>query len=281
MKRLVIIAVALWLGVAGLGICAEEDQLVENRDNGSINWSSGIIRTVGIGAPPEWSYGKPQARPMAITAARVVAFRNLLEIVKGVQIQSSTTVENFMLTNDTIHSQVEGMIRGAQVTKTQYMEDGTVEVYMEMNMGGGFSQLVLPTDIKQVEPIKTEPPPIPAGETASAGTYTGLVVDARGLNAKPAMSPRILDEGGQEVYGATYVSRENAVQQGMVGYSKDVKGAMENTRVANNPLLVKGLRAEGSGKADIVISNADAAKLRSTSENLAFLKKCKVMIAMD
>ncbi len=35
------------------------------------------------------------------------------------------------------------------------MPDGTVEVTIEMNLNGGFAQLILPQDIKQVEPIKT------------------------------------------------------------------------------------------------------------------------------
>ncbi len=284
MRHLATIVIAVWLGCANMGFCDDQGQFVENMENGSVNWSRGVIQAVGIGAPPEWSYGKPQARPMAITAARIVAYRNLLEVVKGVQIQSSTTVQNFMLTDDTIRSQVDGMIRGAQVIKTEYMSDGTVEVTVEMNLGGGFAQLVLPQDIKQVESIKTQPlAPAPKGAESggSSVAYTGLVLDARGLNAKPAMSPRILDESGQEVYGAAYVSRKNAVQQGMCGYTKNLKGAMANPRVANNPLLVKGLRAEGEGRSDIVISNADAAKLRSTSENLSLLKKCRVIITMD
>ena len=41
------------------------------------------------------------------------------------------------------------------------------------------------------------------------------IIDAKGLNAKPAMSPKVVDENGQEVYGSAYVSREFAVQQGM------------------------------------------------------------------
>ncbi|MFZ5569985.1 MAG: LPP20 family lipoprotein [Thermodesulfobacteriota bacterium] len=284
MKRLAVIVIAVWLFFLQTGFCGDQGQYVEKMDNGSVNWSSNIVSAVGIGAPPEWSYGKPQARPMAITAARIVAYRNLMEVVKGIQLQSSTTVENFMLTDDTVRTQVNGMIQGARVTKTEYFEDGTVEVTVEMNLGGGFAQLMLPQDIKQVEPIKTQPPATGAAGTESgslAQGFTGLVVDALGLGAKPAMSPRILDEGGQEVYGAAYVSRENAIQQGMCGYATELKSAMEDSRVAGNPLVVKGLRAEGEGRSDIVISNADAAKLRSSSENLSLLKQCRVMIAMN
>jgi hypothetical protein len=95
------------------------------------------------------------------------------------------------------------------------------------------------------------------------------------------MSPKIFDEYGQEVYGPGYVSREFVVQEGMAGYAKDLTAAQTNPRVTEEPFTVKGLRTEGPGRSNIVISNADAAKIRSASENLSFLKKCRVMIVLD
>jgi hypothetical protein len=95
------------------------------------------------------------------------------------------------------------------------------------------------------------------------------------------MSPKILDERGQEVYGSAYVSREYAVQQGMAGYAKDLTASQTNPRVTDQPLTVKGLRTEGPGQSNLVISNADADQIRGASENLSFLKKCRVMIVLD
>jgi hypothetical protein len=46
-------------------------------------------------------------------------------------------------------------------------------------------------------------------------------------------------------------------------------------------LTVKGLSAEGAGKSDIKINNEDAKKIRSATENLSFMKKCRVMIVLD
>ncbi len=263
------------------GFCQDSEELVEKIGNGDINWTSGIIRAVGIGAPPENVYGKPEARPMALRAAQIDAYRNLLEVVQGVRIQSNTMVKNFMVADDSISAQVSGMIQGAQVVNKEYFDDGTVEVTLEMNLKGGFAQLVLPQDIKQVEPIKGTPP---AGETtkkSSSDSFTGLVVDARGLNAKPAMSPRIIDENGQEIYGAAYVSREYAVQQGVSGYSKNMNSAVSNERVTNNPMIVKGIKTAGPGKSDIMISNSEASKLKGSPENLAFMKQCRTIIVVD
>lgn len=290
----VVVAVALMLVFpATEGFVAEWHEFVQPVSTyGNINWSQGIITAVGIGSPPEKYYGKPQARPMALRAAQLVAYRNLLEVISGVRIDSTTVVRDSMVESDLIRSQVNGMVKGTEVVKKEYLSDGTVEVTLAMSLRGGFSQLILPTDIQQMPEIKTIPPapPIPAQEPMSTepmtpvptpSVYTGLVVDAHGIAARPAMSPKILDENGQEVYGSGYVSREYAVQQGMTGYAKDLATAQANPRVTNEPLTVKGLRTEGPGKSNLVISNADAAKIRSASENLSFLKKCRVVIVLD
>lgn len=275
-RSIFIFALVVLLTIPFYGYGDQWQDLVEQKDKGVINWTKGIVQATGIGAPPERFYGKPNARPMALRAAKLDAYRNILEVVNGVRINSATVVKDFAVENDVIMSKVEGMVKGAEVVKQEYLSDGTVEITMQMNLRGGFAQLVLPEDIKPLESIKSVIPP-----QSSSAVYTGLVVDARGLKTRPAMSPKILDENGQEVYGSAFVSREYAVQQGMSGYAKDLAAAQGNQRVTNNPLTVKGLRAEGAGRSDIVISNADASRLRSASENLAFMKKCRVMIVVD
>jgi len=189
------------------------------------------------------------------------------------------------------------MVKGAQIVKREYLSDGTVEITLRMPLQGGFTQLLLPTEVRQIPEIRVERPSAPASRPAAQSepnqalpepetvmtpvVYTGLVVDARGLAARPAMAPRVLDEDGREVYGAAFVSREFAVQHGMAGYARDVVLAQENMRVAASPLTVKGIRTEGEGRADIVIPRSDANRLRAGSENLAFLKNCRVMIVLD
>jgi hypothetical protein len=298
--QLVVVAIVALMLVflATQSFTEEEHEVVQNIAGGSVNWSQGIITAVGIGSPSD-KYRLLARDPLALREAKKAAQRNLLEVIKGVRVNSSTVVKNFIVESDVIRTQVEGMVQGAQVIKKEYLSDGTVEVTMAMKLHGGFAQLILPKDIKQVSEIKTIPPSTPAppeaekvGEipmatpqptipTPAPAIYTGLVVDASGLGARPAMSPKVLDESGQEVYGSAYVSREFAVQQGMAGYAKDLPSSQTNPRVTNEPLTVKSLKTEGPGQSDLVISNADAGKIRSASENLSFLKKCRVMIVLD
>jgi len=277
-QSIFVLVVVFLLVIPTFGFAADGQDFVEQLGQGSINWNQGTILAKGIGAPPEKLYGKPSARPMALRAATLDAYRNILEVVVGVRIDSATVVRDYTVENDVIRTKVDGMIKGAQIIKKEYLSDGTVEITMQMNMRGGFSQLMLPEEIKPLESIK--PVPMTQAQTSTA-VFTGLVVDAKGLKVRPAMSPKILDENKQEVYGSAYVSREFAVQQGMSGYAKEVATAQHNQRVTDNPLTVKGLRTEGPGRSDVVISNADASMLRSASENLSFMKKCRVMIVVD
>ncbi|MBU2026938.1 MAG: hypothetical protein KJ814_04870, partial [Proteobacteria bacterium] len=161
--------------------------------------------------------------------------------------------------------------------------DGTVEVTVRMPIAGNFAAVIIPRimEKKQAQPPPAEPA-APAPAPASGGeVFTGLVVDARGIQARPAMSPRIIDENGREIYGSMNVEREYAVQQGMSGYARDLTAAQSNARVTNNPLSVKGLKTEGAGRSDIVIAKADAEKILAAGDNLSFLKKCRVMIVLD
>ncbi|MDZ7271328.1 MAG: LPP20 family lipoprotein [candidate division KSB1 bacterium] len=272
---------------------------------GNIDWSRQVIRATGIGAPnPDHPLAAQRAG--AIEAAKRAAFRNLLEAVQGVQLTSEVTVRNAMVENDVINTRVQGVLRNFTIVDTKYMSTGDVEVTVEMPLTGALADVLLPTTVGGgVYPGAAQPlcpmcgQPWPAGKPVPPGVqliqpgapgvqaapgaaaYTGLIIDTKGLGVRPAMAPKVLDENGQEVYGSKFVSRDWAVQIGMVGYDKDINRARSNERVTNNPLVVKALKAAGANKADVVISNADAAAIHAASSTQSFLDKCRVMFIVD
>jgi len=252
-------------------------EVVQHFDNGSINWSAEKVIAVGIGAPPTSTANMAQTRAMARRAAITVARRNLLEITQGVQLDSLTLVKDFIVQSDVVRTSFQGVVRNAQVIDTAYMSDGSVEVTMMMSLTGEFANVVLPPVPKVTQPS----PPVVSDMAGSEEIYTGLVVDARGLGVRPAMSPKLQSESGREIYGLAMINRQYAVQLGMVGYVKDLTAAQTNSRVTKNPLTVKATRVSGPAKCDIVISDNDADRLLSASENLTFLQKCRVMVVLD
>jgi len=285
------VLMALWSVILTMPVVTlATNDVIQQFDNGSVNWSTGKVTAVGVGAPPPNAINAAQARAMAKRAAVIDARRNLLEITQGVQLDSMTLVRDFIVRSDVVRTSVQGIVRNAQILNTSSLSDGSVEVTMVMSVTGQFANTVLPSPPVPSggQMIPFSPTPMPAPSTnrpkSSAPTseiLTGLVIDARGLGARPAMSPKLLDESGKEVYGSAMVNREYAVQQGMAGYSKDLGAAQTNQRVTDNPLTVKGMRTVGPGKSDIVIPNNDASKILGAAENLSFMQKCRVMIVLD
>lgn len=266
------LSLVLSLGAAYAGLFDGDNQVVEQLGAGEVNWSTNVIRAVGSGAPSPDAPNVAVARLGAERAAKLDAMRNILETVKGVRIDSQTTIVNSMTQSDVINSRVEGLVKGARVVKTRYLSDGGVEVIVEMPITGGLADAVYGSV-----------PNLGSASVPKVGTavYTGLIIDARGTGARPAMSPKVVDQDGKEVYGSAYVSREFAIKQGIVGYAKDLNAAKQNERVAANPIVVKGVKTTGSGGSDIVISNSDAGGLRDASKNLSFLEQTRVLIVVD
>ena len=283
------LACTAFMTVSVAGYCGEILPFVEQKSNGHINWTRGIIQAAGVGKPDETgSTRQLDAKVKALYHAKKNARRHLISIVRNIRIDSHRDVASIADTNYSISAKINEMVfKTPEIEKLRkYRADGTVEVHIQIGLYGGLSQLVLPREIQQIEPLKTvrkvrKPSIQQAGESSAPETFTGLVIDARGIALKPALVPRLLDENGQEVFGAAFVSREFAVQWGTGGYSVDIKASRNNPRVGQNPLVVKGLRTSEPGLSNIIISNTDAAKLLSSSEHLSFLKECRVFIVVD
>ncbi len=80
-----------------------------------------------------WRDASSRDRLMARRAAILDGYRLLLETVKGIRIDSSTTVQDFVTQNDQIKASTEGFIQGAQIVSTRYLPEGICEVDVVIN----------------------------------------------------------------------------------------------------------------------------------------------------
>ncbi len=255
--------------------------VVQQFEKGSINYSDQTISAVGIGFVPENAINAGQARRAALRIAKADAMRQLIEIVNGVTVNSETVMSGAML-DDVIKTKVEGVIRGArQVGQPKYLSDTSVEVEYQVPMSG-ISEIMLPPATAPAAATGVAPGTTPAtGTSTTTSGVTGIIVDARGLNARPAMAPRLLDQNGNVIYGPGNYSREYAVTNGVVGYSKSLEAAQTDPRVQGNPLVIKGVATSGTNRADVVVSNADVAKIKSAASSYGVLRDCRVLILLD
>lgn len=260
-------------------------QVVQNLgDNGAVDWTQRKIRATGIAAPnPNLPPGAQRAS--ALEAAKQIALRNLIQTVRGMTIDSETMVSNSMIASDEVRSRVSGFVQGFTIVDTRYMSDMSVEVEVEIPIAGISDVVLPPGKVLQQSLGNPQAGYAPVGgqgaPSVPPGVITGLVINAAGLGVVPAMAPKIFDEDGNEIYGSKIVDRDWAVQQGMVGYSKDLAEARTNKRVAPNAMVVNAVKAAGSNKADLVIANADAAALKKAVADQSFLTQCKVVFVVN
>lgn len=106
-------------------------------------WEPVTIRATGSGAPRD-DLPPGQARLMALRAAKVDGYRNLLEQTYGVRIQGDTTVRDFVTQQDVVRSKVDAFIRGAKETGNRTLSDGTVEVELEITLDQFFYDYFVP-----------------------------------------------------------------------------------------------------------------------------------------
>jgi len=270
--------------IAGLGIPLFSQGFIGDQlENGSVNYADRTITAIGIGFIPENAINAGQARRSALRISKQDALRNLIEIVNGVVVTSETTVSGAMF-DDEIKTKVKGVIRGAErVGDPKYLSDTSVEVTYQVKMSGISEVLIPPAIISAVlENTGTEKKSV-INKTIdpSSGDITGIIIDAKGLKVRPALAPKVIDKDGGIVYGPGDYSREYAVTQGVVGYSKTIESAKKDSRVKGNPLVIKATGVSGQNSTDVIIGNDDIKRVGSANTSYGVLNDCRVIILLD
>ncbi len=252
------------LGAASVATAAD-DPIVEKLEHGEVNWTTKTVVATGSGAPNLKLENVAQVRLNAERAAKVDAYRNVLEALKGVKITAAEPGAS-ALENAQVRAQVQGILRGCKTVDTRYYSDGGVDVVVRCSLDGGLATTLAP--VKSYKKVKTE------GEAK----YSGLIIDAVGTTAKPALQPRVLDDKGQPVYEAAMVGPSVLRQRGAASYARTVDEAKANKLVGKSPLVVKAASL-GDVASDIQISADDAQALRDA--NQTFLAEARVVIVTD
>ena len=246
------------------------------------NWNTNTIQVTGMGvANPNMSVSPAHLSMMARRAAITDAYRQLAEVVNGVQVDAETTVEQMLLTSDIVRTKISAVIKGARIVSEGELSGGGYSVTMEIAMFGGENSLA-ETVIERptyIEPIPVpapdyRPPVIESPRPSYSGIYTGLVVDCRGLGyLNPVMSPVIKRDNGQKIYGHKNLDYDRIIREGMATYARDMS---EAGRAGSKPLIVRAIDLEDHN-ANPVLSNEDADLVLYENQNSHFLDNIAVV----
>jgi uncharacterized coiled-coil protein SlyX len=191
--------------------------------SGVIDWVGGKVIATGIGVP-RTDVIPAKARAMAERASLVVARRNLLEVIQGVHIDSRTTVENFLVRDDSVVARVNGEIKLSHVERVEHFGDGTVMTTVSLSLGGNLNGIL-------VKMVSGASPPSPAGMAD---------VDNRLRTLEERV--RLLE---QEVTG---LKRTSFRQEELIFLFKQVVAAWRDHTADTRPWRPAGFDAAGDSK---------------------------------
>ena len=207
------------------------------------------------------------------------------------------SVGSYLSSHPLVQRRLQRMNLQNQRLGTKYLSDGTVSTEYEFPLPGAVLGQMLPVTSTPRLLGRTACPccgqPWPDGKEPPAGVrlvpyeqgnepeYTGILIDANGLGAEPALFPQVVTESGAEVVGADFAKPEQVSQSGLVGYFRDRSQALTADRIGPNPLIVRALGVTGTNACDLVISQPDAARIHGSKSNLELLSRCHVGFLVD
>ena len=160
-----------------------------------VDWSEQKIVVQGMGVAPTNARTASQAYMLARRAAMVDGYRQIAESVKGVNVDSESTVENMMVTSDVTKTKVSALIKGARVISEQKTADGGVILTMEVPLFGVSDSLASAVFEKPAQqesfpqPVANVAPSMPTTVDVHVQVGTGATTPSTPSATVPSTTP--------------------------------------------------------------------------------------------
>lgn len=280
------------------------------------DWDKGEIYGVGRG----YLKLNVNSKTRSARAAKTIAYGNVLKLAADIRLDDRLYLQNLAEGNFSVN--LQALVHPK--SSSQVFVDDPVNPYYEVTM-------VVP--LNGIEGLVSKVVPIflgksgqdaPGGEGGVQPPYSGkglddeeepwLVLDCRSLqgagSVQPALFPKIVDEGGREIYGLKKVEPVALYKRGMARYviTEENLGQLQSGSSSNssfvsqlNSLLfvteaeasdktvrrkrrrfiVKEVReSRGLNHTNLLISANDAKELTREDSASNILKKCRVIVVL-
>jgi hypothetical protein len=259
-----------------IGPISAPGSVEEPLPGGAIDWSGKTVRARGTGVLDPGNMNKAEARLMAERAATVVAQRNLLEIIKGVRIDSDTRVQDFMTDYDVVYQHVDSIVKGARPRGPAKYDSiaGTVDVELECDLYGadGVENALTPVLAPNGPSVAVSASSLSPQAREFLRQYSGLVFDGGNTGLKPALFPKIYDESGNLLLDTRdylkYTGRPGAYA---VQFVSALDQVLARPEFAKQPLVLKVKGMRGKLGADIVLGRGDVDEVKWLKDGFKFL----------
>jgi hypothetical protein len=231
-------------------------------------------------------FPKQDSAPFALTRldAPVTRLRVLAALVKVALPPDGVTrhrfVSDYALTPDATRIPLWGKPYLAAAIEDQWW---SASVPLQAIQGANWQFVCKLLEKMPLDELRPAPKPIPprrsvkreGAEAPDPDAYTGLTLDAMGLSIERAMSPRIVDEDGNQVYPLKIeYSYDDLLERGLVSYCETER--QTRRRAGERPLCIRALDVLGSSNSDLVVSREDAERIRSANRRGKFLERWAV-----
>ncbi|HTW92846.1 MAG TPA: hypothetical protein VMH22_14235 [bacterium] len=259
--------------VGQVSVPGEVEELVPG---GAVDWSGMTVRARGAGVLDPGNPDRNQAWQTAEQAAVTVAQRNLLEIVKGLRVDSDNRLQDLMAEHDTVSWLVGAIVKGARPggPATYDSTGGTVEVELECDLYGAVG---IENALTSLPAADTPAGAADTGEVSDSSQdflrrYSGLVLDGANTALKPSLSPKIYDESGNLLLDLRdCLTNPDVSGNYVVQYVAKLEQVLSRPDFARPPLVLKVKGVRGKLGTDIVLGKTDADKVMSFKNAIQFL----------
>jgi hypothetical protein len=208
-------------------------------------------------------------------AAQKLATATFVRAMEIVRIDAYRTAQDVLLEERDRNERIYGYVSGYKKRQVSYTDrEVTIKSVFPLFGRDGFASILVSAGLDTGSFPKHD-------EYVFTTSFSGLVVDARGLGRVPAISPRILDEDHRVVYSKDYVDPVSFALHGAVQYTSDPFYRGLEDRVGENPLRLVALADQKTIETDITISNAESRTLIQNDASRANLAQGRVIIIID
>jgi hypothetical protein len=266
----------------GAAVATPTPDVIELSGQASINWSHHIWRVRGHSLPvsPALSFGGPVRQAGgALTLARADALVRLEKLSESMfwgQLPAAQPSANAPQTHAAPRPWGQ-----ARTVATQFFSDGHVTLTQDFNWDQALAEPLWRArqTIIQADSAAPRPQPAPPGsQDGLAGMPTGLVVNARGLQVRPAILPELQDAAGAALYSIRDVHPEALSRFGVARYSHSLDAAVKDERMGAHPVVVRAHATADKAPWVIIFDARQTAAVQAASAALA---QSKIIIVID
>lgn len=108
-----------------------------------VDWAAGKIRAIGVGIPPQNVSNGTARSEMTKRAALADAQRNMIRTIEQIRLNNDQTIKTAM-SRPNFALKIEGFLKGYTVVSERQLEDGKIEIILELPLTGpaGLSRYV-------------------------------------------------------------------------------------------------------------------------------------------